>query len=141
MIDALTLYSGTTVFFTIGLIFLWYSRLLNTAKMVFLLFALDIALTVEAAIYSDVVLIALLHVVTIPAFFSLIYLDLVKQQSSEFRCFVCGKPALEAEEFQVAKRLVDGIRSDVIVHTACISLDQLERKAFSKNKFRRGIPE
>jgi len=109
--------------------------------MVLLLFALDISLTVEAALYSDVILIALLHVVTIPAFFALIYFDLVKQHNSDFRCFVCGKLVQESEDIEIVKRFLNGSRRDVSVHSTCINLDRQQRKGFSKNAFRKGIPE
>ena len=141
MVDPATLYAVTTLFFTTGLLLLWYSHVLTTGKMVLLLFALDISLTVEAALYSDVILIALLHVVTIPAFFALIYFDLVKQHNSDFRCFVCGKLVQESEDIEIVKRFLNGSRRDVSVHSTCINLDRQQRKGFSKNAFRKGIPE
>ncbi len=120
---------------------MWYLGMITTSKIVLLLFILDISLTIEAAFYSDIVLIAVLHVITIPAFFGLIYLDLVKQHNSDFRCFVCEKIIKDSEKIQIVKRYVDGKKKDVAVHTDCISLDQRQRKAFSKNAFRKGIPE
>ena len=141
MADALSLYSFTGLFFATALFVLWYMGILTTSKIVILLFALDISMTIEAAFYADVVLIAVLHVITIPAFFGLIYLDLVKQHNSDFRCFVCEKMIKDSENIQIVKRYVDGKKKDVAVHTDCISLDQRHRKAFSKNTFRRGIPE
>jgi len=109
--------------------------------MVFLLFILDIALTIEAAFYSDIVLIALLHVVTIPAFFALIYFDLVQQHKTRFRCFICGRAVKESEPFESVNRFVDGERKEASVHSSCIGLDLQQRKTFSKNSFRKGIPE
>jgi hypothetical protein len=109
--------------------------------MVFFLFTLDIGLTIEAALYSDILLIALLHVVTIPAFFGLIYLDLVQQHKTKFRCFVCGKIVQETEELERVNRFVDGQRKEASVHSACIGLDRQQRKTFSKNSFKKGIPE
>ena len=141
MTDPLTLYSFTGVLFAAGLFVLWYLRSLTTSKIVLLLFTLDISLTIEAAFYSDIVLIAVLHVITIPAFFGLIYLDLVKQHNSDFRCFVCEKMIKDSENIQSIKRYINGTRKDVTVHTDCISLDQKHRKTFSKNAFRKGIPE
>jgi len=109
--------------------------------MVFLLFILDIALTIEAALYSDIVLIALLHVVTIPAFFALIYFDLVQQHNTKFRCFICGKTVQESEQFESVNRFVGGVRKEASVHSTCIGLDREQRKTFSKNSFKKGIPE
>ncbi len=76
--------------------------------MVILLFVLDIAMTIEAALYSDIVLIALLHVITIPVFFALIYLDLVQQHKTKFRCFICGRNILEEEKAETVRRTVGG---------------------------------
>lgn len=109
--------------------------------MVVLLFCLDISLTIEGALYSDVVLIAVLHVITIPAFFALIYIDLTKQQKTDFRCFVCGRLVEESEEIETVKRVVNGEPRNVTVHSTCIDLGSKERKAFSKERFRRGIPK
>ena len=141
MPDPAILYLLTGIAFSAGLFLTWILRILSTAKIVLLLFALDISLTVEAAFYSDVVLIAVLHVITIPAFFGLIYFDLVKQHSSDFRCFVCGKMVKDSEDIQIIKRYINGAKRDLTVHRECISLDQKQRKAFSKNTFRKGIPE
>jgi hypothetical protein len=139
--DPLTLYLLTVSAFSAGLFIIWILRILSTSKIVVLLFALDISLTVEAAVYSDVVFIAVLHVITIPAFFGLIYFDLVKQHNSDFRCFICGKMVRDSEDIQIIKRYINGVKRDLMVHRECISLDQKQRKAFSKNTFRKGIPE
>jgi hypothetical protein len=141
LVDALILYSITASLFALTLPLLWFLRALTTGKMVFLLFILDIALTIEAALYSDIVLIALLHVVTIPAFFALIYFDLVQQHKTKFRCFICGKAFQDSEHFESVSRFVGGERKEATVHSSCIDLDQLQRKTFSKSSFKKGIPE
>jgi len=141
MPDPVTLYLLTVSPFCVGLFAIWILRILSTGKIVLLLFALDISLTVEAALYSDIVLIAVLHVITIPAFFGLIYFDLVKQHNSDFRCFICGKMVKDSEDIQIIKRYIKGVKRDLTVHRECISLDQKQRKAFSRNTFRKGIPE
>ena len=96
--------------------------------MVFLLFIVDIALTIEAAFYSDIVLIALLHVVTIPAFFALIYFDLVQQHKTKFRCFICGRTLQESEKFESVNRFVGGERKEASVHSSCIGLGSAAKK-------------
>jgi hypothetical protein len=141
LIDALTLYAVTASFFAVTLPLLWFLRALTTGKMVFLLFILDIALTIEAAIYSDIVLIALLHVVTVPSFFALIYFDLVQQHKMRFRCFICGRAVQESEPSESVNRFVAGERKEASVHSSCIGLDLQQRKTFSKNSFKKGIPE
>jgi hypothetical protein len=108
---------------------------------VFLLFVLDIALTIEAAFYSDIVLIAVLHVITIPAFFGLIYFDLVQQHRTKFRCFICSKEIEQSEENETLKRFVKGEQKEISVHSACIGLEKDQRKAFSRRSFKKGIPE
>jgi len=141
MIDAYTLYAVTSSLFVVSLPILWYFKKLSTGKMVLLLFVLDISLTIEAALYSDIVLIAVLHVITIPAFFGLIYLDLVQQHKTKFQCFICGKIIQDSEQTDTLKRFVDGNKKEINVHSACIGLQKDERKAFSKNSFKEGIPE
>jgi hypothetical protein len=141
LVDAVTLYAVTALFFTAGLLLLWYSKFLTAGKMVLLFFALDISLTIEASVYSDVILIAVLHVVTIPAFFGLIYFDLVKQHNSNFRCFICGKLVQELEQVEIVRRFLNDSSWEITVHSSCINLDRQQRKAFSKNAFRKGIPE
>jgi hypothetical protein len=83
----------------------------------------------------------LLHVVTIPAFFALIYFDLVQQHKTKFRCFICGKAFQDSEHFESVSRFVGGERKEATVHSSCIDLDQLQRKTFSKSSFKKGIPE
>jgi len=141
MIDAYTLYAVTSSLFVVSLPILWYFKKLSTGKIVLLLFVLDISLTIEAALYSDIVLIAVLHVITIPAFFGLIYLDLVQQHKTKFQCFICGKIIQDSEQTDTLKRFVDGNKKEINVHSACIGLQKDERKAFSKNSFKEGIPE
>ena len=141
MIDAYTLYAMTSTLFVVSLPILWYFEKLSTGKMVLLLFVLDVSLTIEAALYSDIVLIAVLHVITIPAFFGLIYLDLVQQHKTKFQCFICGKIIQDSEQTDTLKRFVDGNKKEINVHSACIGLQKDERKAFSKNSFKEGIPE
>ena len=141
MVDAYTLYAITGSLFAISLPIFWYFEQLTTGKMVLLLFILDIALTIEAALYSDIVLIALLHVITIPAFFALIYLDLVQQHKTKFQCFICGKAIQDSEQSETVKRLVGRETKNISVHSSCIGLQSDQRKAFSKSSFKKGIPE
>jgi hypothetical protein len=141
MIDHLTLYAITTCLFAPVVPTLWYFRAFTTAKLVIFLFSLDIALTIEAAFYSDIVFIALLHVVVIPALFGLLYVDLVRQHNTDFRCFVCGQSIQDKDNLRVIKRVVDGEEQNVIVHSACIDLNDRQRKAFSENVFKKGIPK
>ncbi len=141
MIDAYTLYAVTCLLFAIPLLMLWYLKELSIGKMVILLFILDIGLTIEAALYSEIILIAVLHVITIPAFFALIYLDLIQQHKTKFRCFICGKDIRESEKADIVKRLVDGEKKEISVHAACIGLEGHQRKTFPGNSFKKGIPE
>ena len=103
------------------------------------LFALDSALTIEVAIYGDVVSIAFLHMVTIPVFFAMIYLDLRQHHKNQFNCFLCGKEIALDEESSSVRRVVIGRITDVNVHSECI--DPGEKKAVSERIFRKGIPE
>jgi hypothetical protein len=109
--------------------------------MIIFLFALDSILTIEAALYSDIVLIAILHVITVPALIGLIYFDLVKEHRSYFRCFVCGKEVQADEEIETINRTVEGKPKHVIVHTECISLERTQRKRISRSIFKKGIPK
>lgn len=142
MIDAYSLYAFTSLLFAVSLPALWYVKKLTTGKMVLLLFILDITLTIEAAFYSDIVLIAVLHVVTIPAFFALIYLDLVQQHKTKFRCFICGKPIQDSDQSDTVRRLAGSTeKREITVHSSCIGLENHQRKAFPRNSFKNGIPE
>jgi hypothetical protein len=141
MVSELVLYVVTCLLFAVTLPTVWFAKKLTIGRMVFLLFVLDIALTIEAAFYSDVVVIAVLHVITIPAFFALIYFDLVQQHKTKFRCFICGKPIQESEQSEVVRRFVDGQQKEINVHASCIELERHQRKTFSKNSFKKGIPE
>ncbi len=141
MIAEYTLLAITSSFFVVAIPLLWYFEKLTIGKTVILLFVLDIAMTIEAAFYSDIILIALLHVITIPSFFALIYLDLVQQHKTKFRCFVCGKNISEEEKAETVKRLVSGQKSEISVHSICIDLERHQRKSFSSKSFRSGIPE
>ena len=120
---------------------LWRVRKQTTLKMIILLFVLDIVLTVEAALYSNIVLIAVLHIVTIPALIGLIYFDLVNQHNTQFKCFVCGKLIQAEEEIETVSRTIEGKTTRVIVHTSCINLENKERKGISSRVFRKGIPK
>jgi hypothetical protein len=122
-------------------IILQKKHLLTTLRMILLLFILDSLLTIEAAFYSDIVLIAVLHVITVPALIGLIYLDLVQQHKSYFRCFVCDKLIQANEEIESVNRTVEGKPTRVIVHTGCIDLGRKERKGISSRVFRKGIPK
>jgi hypothetical protein len=141
MIEEYILFAITSSFFAISLPALWYLKKLTLGKMVILLFMLDITMTIEAALYSDIVLIALLHVVTIPAFFALIYLDLVQQHKTKYCCFICGRNILEEEKAEMVRRTVGGQKKEINVHASCIDLEGHQRKAFSSKSFKKGIPE
>ena len=141
MTDGGMLYLATMLIFVAGLPGLWLLHKITTGRVIALLFSVDITITIEAAFFSDIVLIAILHVITIPAFFGLIYFDLVRQHRTEFRCFVCGKLVEEKEEIDVVKRHVNGSSKNVTIHAACINVDSKQRKAFSSRLFRKGIPE
>ena len=109
--------------------------------MIILLFFFDVALTVEAGLFSNLELIALLHMITIPTFFALIYLDVMTQHTSEFTCFVCGSVVARDEPTEMVKRIVNGRRRNVLVHERCVKLQGSERKAFRSKLFKKGIPE
>jgi hypothetical protein len=136
-----TIYSITAVSFILPWLVLWFSGTLSTGKMIVLLFIFDMVLTIEAGINSNVLLIALLHVITIPVFFGLIYFDILEEHKTKFSCFICGKPVGESESSETVKRLVSGRHRSVLVHAACIGLENKDRKAFSRRAFRKGIPE
>jgi hypothetical protein len=141
LIDSLELYSITIVLIMAPWPFLWRKKSLTTLRMIILLFTLDSILTVEAAFYSDIILIAVLHVITVPALIGLIYLDLVQQHRSYFKCFICGKGIQAEEEIETITRMVEGKPSHVIVHTECIRLERTQRKGMSSSVFRKGIPK
>lgn len=141
LIGEIELYSLTTLVLAIPLPILWYTSNLTIGRAVVLLFVLDITMTIEAAFYSDIVWIAVLHVITIPAFFALIYFDLVQQHKTKFQCFICGKPIEESQQSENLKRFVNGREKEMIVHASCIGLNKRERKSFSRNSFKKGIPE
>ena len=109
--------------------------------MIVLLFIFDMVLTIEAGINSNVLLIALFHLVTIPVFFGLIYFDILEENKAKFSCFVCEKQVGETESTETVKRLVNGKHKSVLVHAAGIGLENKDRKSFSRRKFRKGIPE
>ena len=109
--------------------------------MSILLFIFDITMTVEAGLNSDVLMIALLHVVTIPGFFCLIYMDLMDQHRSSFTCFVCEKGISQSEQTENLKRMVNGRYRSVLVHKGCVTVSRNDRKVFARSRFRNGIPE
>lgn len=141
MVSELVLYAITCFLFAFVLPVIWYAKELSIGRMVFFLFVLDITLTIEAAFFSDIVLIAVLHVITIPAFFALIYFDLVQQHKTKFSCFICGKSIQDSEASEVLKRTVEGQQKEINVHASCIQLERHERKSFHRSFFRKGIPE
>lgn len=141
MINPYVPYTLTTLVFMLPWPILWKKNKLRTLNMVVLLFALDIALTIEAAFYSNIVLIAILHVITIPALIGLIYLDIVREHKSYFRCFVCGKLIAPEEEIENINRTIDGKPRHVLVHSSCIQLESKDRKKISRRVFRQGIPK
>ena len=105
------------------------------------LFVLDSVLTVEAAFYANIVFIGILHVITIPAFLSLLYLDLTKQNKDSFTCFVCSTKIGADQESETVSRVVRGIITHASAHSSCLEPGRKQKKAFSKLIFRRGIPE
>ena len=120
---------------------LWLFRALSIMRTVVLLFILDSILTLEAAFYSDVVSIAILHIVTVPAFIGLIYLDLLSHHKREFSCFLCARQISGEEEIQSVTRNVDGKQVAINVHATCLVSSEKERRAISERTFRRGIPK
>ncbi|MDH2901844.1 MAG: hypothetical protein PXY39_12825 [archaeon] len=141
MVDPFLVYGITTVFLMVPWPILWKKQELTTLRMIVLLFILDSVLTIEAALYSDIVLIAILHVVTVPALIGLIYLDLVQQHKSYFKCFICGKQIRADEEIETINRTLEGKPIHVIVHSECIRLERTDRKGISSRVFRKGIPK
>jgi hypothetical protein len=120
---------------------LWWLRMFSILRMVILLFVADIAMTVEAALYSDLLLIALLHVFTIPCFFALIYFDLVKEHRTYASCFICGKKITEEDEITTLQRNTGSEPRSLQVHKSCVRLEGKERKTLSEKLFKKGIPE
>ena len=137
--ESFGVYGITTVVMMAPWPLFWKKQRLTTLRMIVLLFILDSVLTIEAAFYSDIVLIAVLHVITIPALIGLIYLDLVQQHKSYFKCFICGKEVQADEEIETVIRTIGGKPTHVIVHTNCIHLERKERKGISSWAFRRGF--
>lgn len=109
--------------------------------MILLLFVFDIVLTLEAALESNVIEVYVLHVVTIPGFFGLIYMDIMAEHKTNFSCFICGKSIATSEPTESVKKMFGGRYRAFLVHSACIGLDHNQRKAFSSRIFRKGIPE
>jgi hypothetical protein len=122
----------------IVLLLLRFYRNLTTLRIVILLFFLDLVMTVEAALYSDVVAIAVLHVITIPAFFALIYFDLVKQHRTYTRCFICGGKLAAQVDTVTVTRKIEGQTTELSVHKKCVSVDDRERKALSQGLSKKG---
>ncbi len=141
MISANIVYIVTSFCFALLWLFLWFESSFSISRMIFLLFAFDIALTIEAGVVANIMLIAMLHMITIPAFFALIYLDLMDQHRSEFTCFVCGVALAKSEPTETVNRILKGRRRSVLVHEHCVKLESTERKAFRSRLFRKGIPE
>ncbi len=141
MVSESVLYAFTLLVTSLTWPLLWSSKSLTTLRVIILIFVLDTVLTIEAAFYSDVVVIAVLHIITIPIFFGLIYFDLIKQHRSDFRCFICGRRIETEEPFHSVQRSVDGKLSGVMVHESCIRLDQKDRKKISRWIFKKGIPK
>lgn len=119
----------------------WKMEKLTILRMVIALFVWDSVLTIEAAYYGNILLIAILHVITIPALLSLLYFDLIKQGKSSYTCFVCSKPILAVEQMETLSRIVEGAETKFAAHTFCLDLGRKERKVISRRNFRRGIPE
>jgi hypothetical protein len=119
---------------------LWIKKELTIMRMVILLFALDTVLTIEAAIYSDIVSIAILHIFMVPALFGLVYLDLVQQHKAQFHCFLCGKIISSDKEYESAKRVVRGKETEIAIHTECLTNSKDAKKPISVRRFQKGIP-
>jgi hypothetical protein len=133
----LYLISLTAAISALSLLVLWRLGSLTTMRAVLLLFIVDIVMTLEAAVYSDIVLIAVLHVITIPALFGLIYLDLFNQHRSYTQCFICsGK--VKNEDALTVKRNIRGQPLEILAHKKCVSLESDERKALSNNQLKKG---
>lgn len=135
------IYVLTATCLAIVWLIIWFASSLSIGKMIVLLFVFDMALTIEAGIASNVELIALLHMITMPAFFSLIYLDVVGQHRSKFACFICGTDITHDEPNETVKGVINGRWGNVLVHENCVQLKDSERKAFHHKLFRKGIPE
>jgi hypothetical protein len=108
-------------------------------RAVLLLFVLDTILTLEAAYVADIVAIAILHIITVPAFIALIYVDLIQHHKSQFRCFLCNEEIREEQNIEPVKRIFLGRPTEVYVHVECIKPG--DRKAISERAFKRGIPK
>lgn len=135
------LYAFTTLA-SLGILpFFRRARNLTVFRIVIVLFVLDSVLTVEAAFYANIVFIGILHVITIPAFLVLLYLDLTKQSKDSFTCFVCSTKIGAEQESETVTRVVKGIKIHAYAHTSCLEPGRKQKKAFSSLIFRRGIPE
>ncbi|MDG7001037.1 MAG: hypothetical protein JRN15_18230 [Nitrososphaerota archaeon] len=140
MVDQLAVYLLSSIGIGSFWPMLWYVWGYSTKQTVSVLFVLDIAVTIEAAFYSNILLIAVLHVITIPAFFAVIYIDLLRAQSSEFQCFLCEKPIEQGEETTKIRRSFGRRKKNMTVHKKCIDIGVKDKKSFSESKFRNGIP-
>ena len=141
MIGELPLYALTTTLSFLAWPFIWRAGELTTLRMVVLLFFWDIALTIEAAFYANIVFIGVLHVITIPALLALLYFDLLKQNKSTFTCFVCSGQIRPDEGMESVTRMIKGVKTKVSVHVSCVEPGRREKKALSGSMFRRGIPK
>ncbi|MHB8567648.1 MAG: hypothetical protein ACYC7D_00975 [Nitrososphaerales archaeon] len=138
MISILGLYAFTTLLFAASIPLLYFTQAFTILRLVLILFILDILLTLEAAYVSDVISIAFLHIITIPAFFALIYFDLLRHHRSEFRCFLCEKEIEVGEQVESVKKMVNRRNASVNVHASCL---EQRPKSISERGFRRGIPK
>jgi len=138
LISSIESYVLTIGLFVIPEVALYVFRAFTIFRLVVILFALDTVLTIEAAYYSDVLSIAFLHIVTIPAFFALIYFDLVRNHRNEFRCFLCGNEIELGDEVVSIKRTLNRRRVNANVHASCVGASH---NAISEREFRRGIPK
>ena len=141
MLNEQLLYLMSALFLVGPVSILLYRRNLSAFRMIVLLFVLDTVLTIEAAFYADVTLIAVLHVITIPAFIVLIYVDLVNQSNTEFKCFICERRILSDEKSETISRLEQRKPVKVLIHSKCIEPGRRTKKAISGRLFRKGIPE
>jgi hypothetical protein len=137
--DELLVYFLSILPFFFSLPILWRARKLTILRIVILLFVFDSLLTLEAAFYGNVVFIAILHVVTIPAFLSLLYFDLLNLSKKSFTCFICSKRILPGEDVESLSRIVEGVENKFLAHSSCLSKER--RASISKLKFKNGIME
>jgi len=139
LLQPILLYLLTTIVFLLVIPILFFTHRFSITRSLILLFILDSVLTVEVADNGDIISLAALHFVTVPAFLLLVFLDVVQHHRNQFTCFLCGKDIGFEGEIVSVNRILLGKATSVNVHPFCI--DPGERNALSERKFRRGIPK